>query len=205
MVHVPLALSQGFPFGSLDPHAAEGFAANAGNFTSFDIGVGVRVRKFVADLMFGVGGASNQGAIADAITAAGFSPGSTLRIFFGGDFAYYPVRTATWAPWVGLRIGYEALDFHGTSGSQDSFDVNYGSFYYAARAGIDWRMFPAFGIGLYAELGLATALSAWTTVSHNADPNNPNDYSTSNSNPYDMGGTATHGLASIGVRTVFFP
>ncbi len=205
MVHVPITLSFGFPFGSLDGNPLDDFAASSGYFTSFGLGVGVRVRKFLADLMFEIGGASVQGPIANGISAAGYTPNSTLRVFAGADVAYYPVRLPSWAPWVGLRVGYESLDFHGSQDRRDAFDVNYGSFYLAARAGIDWRIVPAFGLGVYVELGMGLAASAWTSVSHTADPNNPSDYDTSTSAPIDMMGTAVHGLGTVGIRTVFFP
>jgi hypothetical protein len=205
MVHVPIELSQGVPFGALDGGAASGFASNAGNFTAFGLGVGVRVNRWLVDLMLDFGFTGVQGAIANGISAAGYKPGTALRVFGGADLAYYIVRTPSWAPWVGLRLGYESLDFSGNQGSNDSFSVTYGSLYYAARAGIDWRIAPAFGLGLYAEAGLAMASSAWTTVSHTADPTNPSDYDSSHSSPYNMPGSAMHGLATLGVRTVFFP
>lgn len=203
--HVPIGLSFNAPFGSIDGGDGHGLGENAGTFTNFELGVGLRVRRVVVDLMFAVGGAGMQGPLADVVASQGFDPSGVLHIFAGLDAAYYVARTQTWAPWVGGRIGYDGLSFSGDQGEDTHLSYMFGGFYLAARAGADWRVAPAFGLGPFIELGVGRFSSGSVSVSVDDDPLTLSDDSRETSEDLDLEGGAMHGYLGGGLRLVFFP
>ncbi len=204
-VHVPLGLGPMFPFGSIDSRDTTSLADNAGTYTSFEIGVGLRVRRVLGGLVFAIGGAGLEGPTRTAIESLGYDPGSALRIFAGLDGAYYLARTESWAPWVGGRFGYEALVYSGSLGDNQHLSYSFGGVYFAARGGADWRTAPAFGIGAYGELGLGRTLSGTASVSLDDDPITPENEHRSTEDDIDLEGSAFHGFVGAGIRIVFFP
>ncbi|MEZ4410102.1 MAG: hypothetical protein R3A52_27040 [Polyangiales bacterium] len=206
MVHVPIGLSFALPFGDLDGANGTGFSENAGVVTSFELGAGLRVGRVVGDLIFAIGGAGGSGPIHESIRAAGFDASGSIRIFFGVDGSYYLRRTESWAPWIGLRFGYELLGFYGDRGDAN-LSLTWGGIYMAARSGIDWRITQGFGLGAYLELGLGRALSASAESYVDDDPltlENERALS-STTTPIDLKGGAFHGSIGLGLRLVIFP
>jgi hypothetical protein len=207
-VHVPLGLSWLAPFGSLDGHPRAAMSENVGTFTSFELGVGLRVRRLVIDgIVFSIGGAAlNDGAVKEVIQGQGFDAHSPLRVFFGSEVAYYLVRTQHWAPWLGARVGYDGLMFGSNAGENVSMQYSFGGIYAALRAGADWRLAPAFGLGAALELGAGRYLSGKASVDYESNPSNPSSVPVTVSEAdLDLAGGANHGFVGVSTRVVFFP
>jgi hypothetical protein len=204
--HIPISLGPSVPFGSIDSRSGTSLSQNAGTFTTFELGAGLRVRRVVIDfLMFGLGFADVSGPTRAALASSGYDPKGTLRIFFGMDAAYYLARTKTWAPWVGGRFGYEALSFSGDSGSLEHLSYDFGGLCGAVRGGVDWRLSNIFGVGPFVELSLGRVLSGSVETSVDDDPLTPENDARRSSQKLDLSGGAFHGFVSLGMRAVFFP
>ncbi len=203
--HVPIGLSINVPFGSFAGGDNAGLSANAGTFVNFEIGVGVRARRLLIALMFAIGGAGVNGTMADVIESQGFDTSSTLHVFAGLDGAYYLARTQSLATWLGARFGYDGISFGGNQGERTHLSYSFGGIYLGARAGADWRLAPAFGIGVFADLGVGRFTSGSTTISIDDDPITLENESQEVSDDLDLDGGAFHGYIGAGLRVVFFP
>lgn len=204
-VHIPTGLRIAGPFGAIDGHAPLKLADNAGTFFDFELGVGVRVRRLVFDLMFSIGGASSAGPMRELIASDGFDPGGILRIFTGLDGAYYFKRTRWWAPWVGGRIGYEALIFGGGHEDDVSIDYTFSGLYAALRSGVDWRINAWVGLGPFFELGIGRFFSGEMSLEVEDDSLTSENEHREHTESLSLAGGGVHGYVGGGLRFVVFP
>lgn len=208
MVHVPIALGVALPFGDIQGNAPGSLPASAGAFTNFELGVGIRVKQVVVDfLMFSIGGAglTPNSPLGVALAQQGYEPHGPFRFFFGADGAYQFSRSSAFLPWVGGRLGYEAMGFSGSAGDRERRSYSFDGLYGSARGGIDFRLSPAFGLGVALEVGWGMFLGGKTSLDIEDDPITLEYEGLTDEAPLDLQGGSSHGYVGLSGRAVFFP